>query len=281
MASPSLVADRDVFFKPISKFKGVVLCDEHRHIKGRTKANFEKRKQDVLRKYVLERSDSESTRFVTVGSSGKGSRSYSYKLYRRVNSHVRPAGSIAILLTLTWGRDVGCIACAYGSILKRWRSLRQNWGNHNFPSILGYIGCVEPHKSYYPHLHFLLYVDRYFSPGELSKLHKVWGARVDVQVARKPVNYIVKYINKSLGSLYFISFLSVLNVRQFYFSRGILPTWKSIKDDSASYWFLGETEYDIRLFSDFVLEYHIANEHLQLGSYTLISEIAGVKLWAK
>jgi len=252
-------------------------CERHAGFPMRVQHNKAKRLVNISKSYALKRTDKEGTEcLVQLPANVKGSWLYASKIARRLNSMSTPKG-LSTILTLTYPSRDGCVYCAYQSITARWRTLRQNWQNYRLPAYTGYLGVVEPHKDGFPHLHFVMWLTRRFTRSELSNFHTIWGARVDVQHAKKPVGYVFKYLTKGLKDLTFISMLSELRVRQYFCSKGMLP---KLPPPSSDYLFLGETGYDLNLIKEWFLWSPLEGSPVPTG-YLPVARTRDLILYAK
>jgi len=215
-----------------------IVCKLHKTVISRLYENLKSRENTLERKFAIY--DGEKIFFTE--SNVKGSWGYANRISNKINN-LTPGKKHTknFFLTLTWGaRDV-CIFCSYKFIMNNWRSFRQNWENYGFPHINQYVGVLEPHKNWYPHLHFYLNLSTYLKKKQMSQLHDVWGNRVDFQKAKNPKGYIFKYLTKGLKNLEFISLLSVLNGRQYFASRNAFQ--KQCETKEKVYQFLGQTDF--------------------------------------
>lgn len=119
-------------------------------------------------------------------------------------------------------------------IWRRWNKLRTNLRKR--VGYFEYFAVLEPHKSGYPHMHVLIFTDRYLiRQKELSRLWYSYGMGKVVWIKRywagrwskQPLYYLYKYLAKyakissknDLGSLLFCAFLWHTRTRTYNCSR--------------------------------------------------------------
>jgi len=239
------------------KIIGHNVCKLHKRVISDISVNYSVRSEALDRKFAIY--DGEKIYFTE--SNIKGSWGYANRISQKIN-HLTPGqkNTIDFFFTLTWGaRDI-CSFCSYIFIMHNWRSFRQNWVNYGLPNINSYVGVLEPHKNWYPHLHFYLNLPNYLTKNQLSNLHTIWGSRVDFQKAKNPKGYLFKYLTKGLKNLEFISLLSVLKRRQYFSSRNAFQSETKIPE--KVYQFLGELTINYVNYNKFkiIYDYNPINE---------------------
>lgn len=159
-----------------------------------------------------------------------------------------------------WEDIVGnCRFCAWKSFAKRWQPFRRYLQNeHGICNY--YMIVIEPTDRYYPHFHVLM-DGKYLPIEDLNAMHREWGAwhkYEQLRSLRNAIGYAVKYVTKTGGDVKYHSFLSVLNIRQFNTSKGLLLTYDEVKElvrQKSFYNFHGITNIDLSLFSEFQVFY--------------------------
>lgn len=261
------------------KVKGHNVCKLHKRVISDISANISVRNEALDRKFAIY--DGEKIFFTE--SNVKGSWGYANRISKKI-AHLAPTpwNTHNFFLTLTWGKRDVCSFCSWKFIMNDWRSFRQNWQNYGFPQINSYVGVLEPHKDWFPHLHFYLNLGKYLQKKQMSKLHDVWGSRIDFEKAKNPKGYIFKYLTKGLKNLEFISLLSVLNGRQYFASRNAFQKQSETKE--KIYHFLGETDFTKTAYNHYRIVYDwsgINDYDSELSNWDHISGANGFDLFGK
>jgi len=161
---------------------------------------------------------------------------------RRLNEVKPTIQSLKTMITLTQQYNISqdCIGCSYDHIYHNWNLFRKD-AKKMFPNLLNkYLIVVEPHKSMFPHYHILTEYHN-FNKNELSDLRSLYPYRLNVSQAKNPSGYAYKYLAKEQNNDNFQCLLSSLNKRQYYTSKSLLPSVKTIREKyrDPKVWYVG------------------------------------------